>query len=690
MSNENIADVQNLVQAGEVHGGVHFHHRHAEPAPPEQLPPDPAIFVDRQDEQERLQSLLVQDEGARAACAVISGLSGTGKSALATRWVHGVRSRFEHGQIYLDLHGREPAVSDVAEHCLRALGVSGEQLPRTPGEALGLLRTRTTGRKLIFVFDNVAEPRVLLDLRPASADSLVLFISHRSARELGLDGVESIELGTLDEVPALELLAAACGPDRVREEPEAARRLVELCDGLPIALRIVAGRLARHRKWSLARVADELSDEDRRLDRLHDRGEPVVREALDFSFGHLPEPQAHLYRLLGLFPGPAFTPEAVAALAGMSWHDTEDVLSELHATSLLEENDQGQYRFHDLVRLHAVELAKGLPAGTEEAALSRLAEWYRKQGAFADRALMEPSRLRVGRDDDLVASAENPFDPVGALQWLESERQNILAVVEESADRGWNRTVISLCDGPLWALHNQHKHYADTLNALNRATSAAQVEEDLVAEARMRTLRVRLLMESHEFEAAHEEADTARRVAEASAHRRILGSALEFHGRVYLEQHRPTEALPLFQQAHAINAERGRPRGMALQEHFMGQALDMRGDYEEALRHLRKALERLAEFPNDKRTPARIRVSMGRTYQHLGWHREAIDVLGSAIEGMRARQVSFDLAQPLVLLADSLDAVGDADAAREHREEALRIYEQAQSPEAESLRERLR
>lgn len=682
MGNENRGDVDKLVQAGSV-GQVHFHEHHhaAEVLRAEQLPPPPAGFVDREPERARLDDALGRG-GERALCVTISGGSGTGKTALALQWMHGVRERFSDGQVYVDLRGKSVSTADVVPHCLRGLGMRGADIPGSEDEALGEYRSRTSGRKVAFVFDNVASPRELLPLLPASDAGLMLLITHRQSRDLVVDGVLPLELRRLDVGAGLDLLRSGAG-ERVAAEPDAARRLVELCGGLPIALRITAGRLAKRPRWTLARVVAELDDDRQRLDRFTEGGVPVVSEALDRAVSELPEAQESLYRLLGLVPGPTFAADAVAALAELPVDEAEELLYELHDANLLECNDQDEFRFHDLVRLHAARLRT-----PDSAALRRLVDWYRIRGAYADRAVMEPQRLRVGQDDELL-TAENPFDHDDALRWLERERVNLLAVISAAHEQEWNRAVISICDGPLWTLHNQHKHYAETLAALGSGVEAARREQDLVAEARMRTLQVQLLLELRDFTAAHEAGAAARAVAEESGHRRVLGSALEFHGKAHLEQGAWSEAISLFEQALAINTELGRPRAVALQEYLIGRALIGNGDPGAAVRSLTSALDRLREFPRDRRTPGRINVALGRAHQQTGDHESAIVALRAAVDVVRARKASFDLAEPLELLAESLLRTGEADDARRHLREALDILDDARNPGAQRIRDRL-
>jgi tetratricopeptide (TPR) repeat protein len=703
MGNENSGPVHNLVQAGAVHGGVHIHQQQAAPEPPGQLEPEPVNFVDREPERAALDEVLAEPRGARAGCVVISGFSGVGKSALGTYWSYSVIDLFEHGQVLFDFGLGRRGLDEAAEHCLRSLGVAGERIPLSTDDKIALLHTNTKGRKLLFFFDNVADLGEIANLLPASAESLVLCTSREDAAELAPDGVRPIRLTELDPGNALDYLRRSGLRARVDAEPDATAELVDLCGRLPIALRVVAGLLSQRTSWSIARAVRELSDQRRRRKHFAD-----AFAALDLAVAQLPAAEADLYTWLGVVPAAeadlrrslaqlpqaagdvakslggcgAFPVGAVAALSGLDEIDAESLLIELHRTCLVEENDQEQYLLHDLVGSHASEAARALSEDRRDEALRRLVAWYRWQGAFADRAVMEPSRLRVVDDE---VDGENPFTRAEALEWLERERVNLIGMVRLASESNWHVDVIALCDGPLWALHNQHKHYSDTLAALQTAVESAQEIEDLAAEARMRSLRGQLLMECGELAEAQDECAQAVAAAEEAGHRRILASALEFQGKVLHERGEFAEAIGNFERARRINEELGRRRGVALQEYLMGKSLSGLGRHDEALDVLRAALDRMAEFPEDKRTPGRIRVAAARAHQAIEQHEQAIPLLREAISETRARQASFDLTEPLELLAASLTAAGQP-GAQDCLAEALAIYEEAQSPSAERLR----
>jgi hypothetical protein len=112
------------------------------------------------------------------------------------------------------------------------------------------------------------------------------------------------------------------------------------------------------------RLAGDLAREESRLEALSLPGDVSVRAAFDASYRALPASAARMYRLVSLVPGPGFgTALAAAAAAGEDRVRAAALLDVLIGASLLEETGDGRFRFHDLLRLHARELAGAEPAG---------------------------------------------------------------------------------------------------------------------------------------------------------------------------------------------------------------------------------------------------------------------------------------------------------------------------------------
>ncbi|MER6993759.1 tetratricopeptide repeat protein [Saccharopolyspora hirsuta] len=647
---------------------------------PMQLEAEAPSLVDRVEETAVLHEVRARPREARAAIAMVGGRIGVGKSTLAFSWCHQVRSVFQDGVICFDFRHGERKLEDAVAHCFQALGITPELLSPALDDRIAALRTLTAQKDLLFFFDNVGDGKDVLRLLPASPGSMVLCTtSQLDPRGLVPAGVHPIWLNEFTQEHAVDYLRRSGLETRIEAEPEATAELVRLCEYLPKALEVMAELLNERPFWRIEQAVQELSDSKRRRTRLTE----VL--ALDVVVPMLSSEAQRLYRLLGSFPGPVFGVAAVAAFAGIGEFDARNLLEELRKKCLVEVNNQGQYQFHDLVRLHAEEAARDIGADERERALRRSIVWYRRQGALADQAVMEPTRLRV-IDHGIVG--DNPFSKGEALEWLESERLNLLALVEVARVYSLREGAIALCEGPLWALHNNHKHYSDMLRALEQAIRAAVEEANAVAEARLRSIRGQLWIELDQLDDAEQECELAVVLAERAGARRVLASALEFRGKVWRAKKEFTTAVEVFERSWLINLEVGRPRGMAIQEYLIGTCLIELGELREALAVLHRSLDRFAEFPEDRRLPNRVRTALGSARLRMGQPEQAIPSLQQAVSRLREEGASFDLAEPLELLADACDMIGRP-GAKDLRAEALGIYEQAGSPKADRVRRKL-
>ena len=134
----------------------------------------------------------------------------------------------------------------------------------------------------------------------------------------GLIAAECATPLTLDVLTAEEsrsLLARRLGVSRLASESVAVADIIEAAGRLPLALSIVAARVATHPTFPLGAIAAELHSAEARLDALADGD---VRRVFSWSFLALGADAARLFTLLGLHPGPDLTTAAASALAGVS------------------------------------------------------------------------------------------------------------------------------------------------------------------------------------------------------------------------------------------------------------------------------------------------------------------------------------------------------------------------------------
>jgi hypothetical protein len=239
--------------------------------------------------------------------------------------------------------------------------VAGAQLPADQEELAAQYRTRLAGQQVLIVLDDARDAGQVLPLLPGSPSCAVLITSRDQMPELARTGTVALDL--LPPAEARALLGAIAGHDRMLADPQATEEVLAACAGLPLAIRIVGARLAARTAWSIRRVADRLADEHRRLDELR-TGNLAVRASFEVSYASLPGPlapgdiaPAKAFRLLGLWTGPSAGLLAASALLGMPEDAVADALYALVDARLLESPEPDRFRFHDLLRVYAADLA---------------------------------------------------------------------------------------------------------------------------------------------------------------------------------------------------------------------------------------------------------------------------------------------------------------------------------------------
>ncbi|MEV0388081.1 BTAD domain-containing putative transcriptional regulator [Nonomuraea sp. NPDC050643] len=321
--------------------------------PPRQLPSSPPDFTAREDEVAALRHQFTRPNAAPVC--VIFGPGGAGKSALALRAAHEIAPFYPDGQLHVELHGtsESPATPhEVLGRLLRDLE-PGLAPPGTLEERAARYRTLLAGRRRLIVLEDAATESQVRPLMPGTPGSGMIVTSRN--RLTGLAGVTVLELGLLPDEAALHLLGRIAGQERIAADPDASRRIVRQCGGLPLALRIAASRLASRRQWSVAKLADRLADEQRRLDELA-VGDQEVRAGIALSYNLLPPEARTALRRLGLLGLPYIPVWAAAAAMESGLEEAEQVLEHLVDASLASVAET-RYRLHDLIRLFARERA---------------------------------------------------------------------------------------------------------------------------------------------------------------------------------------------------------------------------------------------------------------------------------------------------------------------------------------------
>jgi tetratricopeptide (TPR) repeat protein len=637
---------------------------------PRQLRPAMATFVNRKRELRTL-----DHAGRTGQLVVLVGPPGVGKTAFALHWAHRVHSRYDGGQFYADLGGpgRPVALQDVFGRFLRALGVAPQRVPVDADEQATMFRSLTAGRRLLVLLDNVAFADQVRALLPASPSSVTVVTSRSRLGSLISEGARFVAVDRLGVWDGVELLSQAVGLLRIKAEPGPARELVGLCGGLPIALCVAAARLVSRPKWTVEKVVADLVDERRRLARLSFGDDLSVKAVFDVSYQALSPPAARLYRLLGLHPGPDFDAGVAAAVLSTSRAEAEQLVDELLTASLLEEVREDRCRFHDLIRLHALELAQNEEsAGDRQLGVRRILDWY-LDGATRAGRVVTPHRKGLRRDIEHVPVERVAFaSHAEALDWLDRERANLLAAARAAFEQGMLTMTWQLADA-MWGLFLFRTHYHDWMQFDLLAVDATHDGPDRAAEAEAQD-RLGLL-----FHALGRNEEALDHMARASAIWQELGechrmaSSTERFGFAYLDQGRAELAIEHFTLALQGYREVGEQRSAGLALISIGRALTESGRFVEAIGYLTEARAELGSLTvPDPYNSARALLALGRAETGAGEWDTARSRLQAALAAMR--EVESPLGE-----ADILWALGELYAQTGEHADARQCYERTEA-----------
>ncbi|MFF3566060.1 BTAD domain-containing putative transcriptional regulator [Streptomyces sp. NPDC002574] len=416
------------------------------PPPLHALPAPLTSFVGREEELERIGSLLA---GARLVTLV--GPGGAGKTRLAVE----AAGRYGGEACFVDLSGLTHGTA-VPQTVAGALGLreagplsSAGREAGAPGP-LARLTAALTDRDLLLVLDNCEHliddvARLTHGLLSACAGLRVLATSREA---LGITGEALSPLAPLplpedgaDDAavlasPAVRLLvdrAAAAGSAESLPDPGAAARICRALDGMPLAIELAAARL---RSLSAAEIADRLDalpgavgagDRFRLLSRGSRTAQPrqrTLRGVVDWSWELLSEEERTVLRRASVFAGGwtlaaaeavcAGPAEGVPGAPGIDADDVLDLLASLADKSLVVvRRPEGgaargtRYRLLQTIRAYAADRAA--EAGETERLRRAHAACFLDLALTADPHLRRAEQLdwldRLAADHDNLHSA---------------------------------------------------------------------------------------------------------------------------------------------------------------------------------------------------------------------------------------------------------------------------------------------
>ena len=720
-----------VVQAAVIHGGIHLHGvatgGHAGLAPssplptPRQLPGAPSVLIGRERELGLLDAWAGADAGGRGSSGgsgrggliVVSGPAGVGKAAVGLTWLRRESEvRFPDGQLYADLRSFGVPAQPLAmlRGFLAALGVAAESVPPDLAGSAALFRSVTAGRRMAVMLHGAASAAQVRPLIPGGGSCLTLVTSTWRLGGLGMDGARWLAVTPLAVPSAVRLLEELAGAERVADEAEAAREVVSLCGGLPLALCIVGNRLAFNPYQRLGRLASELRDERRRLDRLTEESESGgVRMIIDACYRGLTPDAALLYRVLGALPLTRFSLAPAAAGVGLPEDDVSGLLRMLTEASLLQQIGEDSYNFHELVRLHAWELSRGSGAGVGdgdggaaecELAVVRVEGWYLATAIAAAGAVRPYRRDRsaeaeVGRGGgdgrDAAGLSVPPLAFVGAreaLDWLDGEAPQLLGLARHAAEQGRPGTALRIAL-QMWSLFAHRKYYRIWQEFDLLGLQCARQLGDHAGEARMLRRLGMLSNDLGRYDEAAGHFGAAAALYERLGDRHRQATVINSLGVVAFRRGDLDAAVDRLSQALEMHRSLGDVRQCALVRVDLGGVLIQAGRAGEALEQLGWASEHLRDSP-DLSTGTRLRMLSGRARGQLGGDTAAAEAeLDAAVESMRALNSVSGQAEALAYRGELAERAGLPTEAEIYYEKAAELLDRLGTPSSGWLRYRI-
>jgi DNA-binding SARP family transcriptional activator/tetratricopeptide (TPR) repeat protein len=622
--------------------------------------------------------------------AAIVGPGGIGKTALAVRWAHRIGDRFPDGHLYVDLrgYGPDPVASPAAvlETLLHGLRVPPESIPAALPERAALFRSVCSGRRMLIVLDNARDDAHMRPLLPGPG-CLVVVTSRSQLRGLiAREGAHRVPLGPISVPATAELLADVVDsePDRFGADDVAC--LLDLCAGLPLAVRVVAERMARD-GHTLADVIAELRATDGLLDALGSGDDDLtdVRTVLSWSYRALDTRTARAFRLLGAQPGRDISLTAASVLLGESAGDVRRLLDRLIGTHLLTRLGQDRYGFHDLLRAYATERFQ--LAGDDPAPIRRLLDWYLRTAANA-RQIMHPTTAdtQIDLPDRAIAPAFD--DLTSALDWFNTEYPTLTTWVSHAYAAG----IDDRCWQLAWALgmfFSRRALLATWIATCTDGLAAARRSGSYVGQAHMLNGLGGAYMDLGQFARSVRCFREVLTLASSEHDTFLEAAALSNLGIVQSRAGNDDDALTYHLRSLDLYQDVADSAASRINAHInIGDQLVKLGRYQEAIEYLDRGMTLVLESGLDRATSTLVH-NTGLALAGLGRHADALEHFDRSLEVARKLGFRALTASNLEQRGASLAALGDSPGARESWQQALELVLELGLPNADKIRARL-
>ncbi len=637
--------------------------------PLHQLANPPLPFVGRRNELRQAAAALKQGR-----LVAIFGEDGAGKTALALKLASNLLPHYPDAQFHLDLGGGGPEALSTPEaqaSVLHSLDPAA-QLPEDPEQVAALYRSALQGKHALLLLDNAASAGQAQALVPPSG-SLAL-ITVRTPPKNG--DMSPINIDTAFDLPNLVAvrLARLSVWDSARLVTSHLQRrggmnlswlnrpttvLLQACDGLPGALRLVAGQFNRRPAPDTGALLQRFNE----LRREFGQGEAALR----LCYENLTGEQQKRWRMLAVFSG-SFDLNAIAAMWEIPADKALPHIYALKDLGLLEDGPASQR--YVLAPTTGRAFASSLLTEPE----SREAH-LRHTGYY--RALLD-------RIDSVFA--QNDKRKLNALPWLDLEWANIRAA-QQWISTNWqsSQSAAHLCSLFPNAGVNILGQRLSMRQLITWLESGLQAAADLgyrQLESQYLGGLGNICSNLGEMRKAVEYYDRRLLIDRAVGDRRSEAVTLSHLGIALTSLGDLSRAVEVFQVAAPLFHEFADRYQEGLTLAYLGDALRLSGQPPAAIHYYQQALEIFREF-KDRRNEAIYTGSLGMAFANQGELPVAIQHYRDALQVFRAIDDQHGAAVTLKYLGDACSSQGQAQEATDFYQQALSVFRQTNDQRSE-------
>ncbi len=672
------------------------------------IPDPPSDFTGRDGE---LRELQAKFEAGKNIIG-LRGIGGVGKTALALKLVESLKDRYPDGQIMVDMKGTTDPKSPMEAMGDVIRSYFGEEMipdseDKTWLRYLEVLKDKRT----LLLLDNALDDKQVLKLIPPKSCGLII----TSRRSIKIPGLFKKDLDVLKPEEAVDLLLNVCcpavGPEKSSREDPAWPEITRLCGYLPLALRAAASYLANSEDVSPARYASDLKDEKRRLEKIGEQGvEMSVDASFSLSFQKLEPKLQQTFLDLSVFPGD-FDSQAEEQICQDHGHEG---LSELLRWSFVDykpqDQDYGRYRLHDLARLFASarqsDESKAIISERHcsyyRELLSAADDLYQQGGKSIQAALalfdIEYANIALGYSWAAKNAGSNPpaaqlcmrypdagahvlylrLNPMQRISWLKAA----LVSAEDLKDRVMESVHLGNLGLAYAALGDSRKAIEYYEQALEIARENGERRNESAWLGNL-GVEYKNLGETRKAIEYHKQAlEMSQEIGDRRGEESNLGNL----GSAYAALSNARKAIVYYEQALEIAQEIGDLMGGEIHLGNLGLAYADLGDARKAIEYYEQALA-IDRDISDRRGEGADLGNLGSAYYTLGETSKAKNYYQKQFEITRGIGDKRGEGFALWGLAICYEKMDDPEKAINNAKEALKIFEQIESPSASTMRE---